>query len=174
VNAASATSPDKGSCWGKLLLIAVLPAIAITVIGLVSDFMSTPGIDAETRAYLEGQIEESSGAGDVADPCWVGTQYLGWTDLPQHFNEGPDWRPESRLDTWFFRPGSVLRPGRDPGCGAESWGYVESRSALPFFVRTHFGYFSEEQSTNEGVRTYFTIFGKSILLNEWSVREQPE
>jgi hypothetical protein len=160
---------------------------------MLSDFLSVPSTVSETRAYLDEWIDESSRALEAEAPCWADSTELVKADAPDHFAAGPGWRPESKLDLWFFRPGFVYRADTSTLCdrsddATESWAYVRSHSGLPFFVRTHFGYFSEPHGTengdtskegppgtaNEGVRTYFTFFGKTLLLNEWSTQQSSE
>jgi len=160
---------------------------------MLSDFLSVPNTVSETRVYLDEWIDESSRDAEAEDPCWADSTELVQADPPNHFAAGPGWRPESRLDLWFFRPDFVYRAGASTPCdgsdnATDSWAYVRSHSRLPFFVRTHFGYFSESPGTedgnnskekppgtaNEGVRTYFTFFGKTLLLNEWSTQQSSE
>jgi hypothetical protein len=171
----------KPRAWVKVLLVFAVGLAAIALVGRLSVLLSLPNTNTDTKQYLEDRSRESGKQQSATDSCWIEPPGLAARGLPEYFAQGPG-RYESSLDTVFFKPRFVLRPASEDPCprGGEkdgSWGYVRSKSTLPFFIRTHFGYFSDAETSNdsiEGVRTYFSLFGKELLLNEWSVEHEGE
>jgi hypothetical protein len=136
----------KPRAWVKVLLVLAVGLAAIALVGRLSVLLSLPNTNTDTKQYLEDRSRESGKQESATDSCWI---------------EPPDLAARG------------LRGGEKDG----SWGYVRSKSTLPFFIRTHFGHFSDAETSDdsiEGVRTYFSLFGKELLLNEWSVEHERE
>lgn len=171
----------KTRTWVKMLLVLAVGLTVVALVGRLSVLLSLPHTTTDTRQYLEDRSRGSERLEFATDLCWIEPPDLVARDLPEFFAQGPG-RHESSLDTVFFKPRFVLRPVSEDACSRSeetesSWGYVRSKSTLPFFIRTHFGRFSDaemREDSIEGVRTYFSLFGKELLLNEWSVEHDGE
>ena len=170
---------DPGRRWSSLVLIVGGVAIVLVVIGLWSASMAMESSIAETKLALEAGLP-TVGSAECGVKLWANPEDLVDRDPPGYFSRGPG-RRTSMVDriikpSIVYRDATRLTANESPEC---PWGYVVSDSPLPFIVRTTYGVFPGGGSLDadgiplgsaEGVRTYFSIFGLKLYLNEWGVR----
>ena len=161
-----------------IVLLLGVAAMVLVVVGIWSASLAMDSSVAETKLDLTANTPEP-GAGRCSEPLWVDPEDLIGHEPPSYFARGPG-RQISMIDR-IFKPRVVYREVAPPvtnGSPNCPWGYVVSDSPLPFFVRTTYGVFpgggrfdddGVPVGSVEGVRTYFSVLGKKIYLNEWRV-----
>lgn len=170
---------DSGRRWSTFVFILGGAATLLVVIGIWSASLAIDSSIAETKLDLETSIS-TVGSIKCGVTLWADPEDLVDQEPPEYFSQGPG-RQTSKIDR-ILRPTTVYREAADPSRSESSdcpWGYVVSDSPLPFFVRTTYGVFPGGElldadgvplGSAEGVRTYFSLFGFKIYLNEWRVR----
>jgi len=164
-----------------VVLVVGIAATIFAVIGIWSTSLAMDSSIAETKRDLAAD-NPKFGSGECSEPLWANPEDLINHELPNYFARGPG-RQISMIDR-IFKPRTVYRevvPPTENGSLGCPWGYVVSDSPLPFFVRTTYGVFpgggrldddGVPVGSVEGVRTYFSLFGHKVYLNEWGVRSR--
>jgi hypothetical protein len=172
---------ESGQRWSFVVLFLGAAVTALVLVGIWSASLALDSSVAETKRDLTADYTMLA-SGQCDQLRWIDPGDLIDHKLPQYFARGPG-RQTSIFDR-IFKPRVVYRvvvPLPENASSEDPWGYVVSESPLPFFVRTTYGVFRGGNDTYddgvpvgsvEGVRTYFSLFGKKVYLNEWGVRSQ--